>query len=91
MQDSVNLYCCHYLEGLLFFTLTPEEHCTGVVHSALMSNLLIKSFALEWLALCLITCALGFIQPWFTNFSRHMIITGKVILFITLFFVCLKI
>ncbi len=44
----------------------------------------VVSSSLEWLALCLITCVLAFIQPWFTNFSRHMMITGKVILFITL-------
>ena len=63
VQDSVNLYCCHYLEGLLFFTLTPKEHCNGAINSALMSIRLIKSSALEWLALCLITCAWGSYNP----------------------------
>ena len=89
VQNSVNLYCCHYLEGLLYFTLTPEEHCTGVVNSTLMSIYAHKELCTWVVSPVLNKCILGFIKPWFTDLSRLMIITGKVILIIMFWFIML--
>jgi hypothetical protein len=54
--------------------------------------MLMKSTALEWLALCLLHCVLGIRSTLTYRFFADlmMVITGKMIYIITLIFVCSK-